>query len=253
MAPDSQARPDMPDDRIDFISVYCDSWCERCAFTARCSAFAVRVASAMCDDDIAASIELAVGRPRPVEPEREEPEPEWRRDLLSVEITPAELAECGRVEEARRRRVEQSPVVAIASGLQGLAREWLDAHREEVLAHGDAVVADAIDIVSWDVYFIGVKLHRALAGRDRLDDDNGDDEDDFDDDPIQNDWNGSAKVALISIERSAAAWRTIAEATGDAKGAHLAEELSGLRLEVERAFPDAWSFVRPGLDDDNGP
>jgi hypothetical protein len=37
-------------DRIDFISAYCDSWCERCAYTTRCSAFAVRVATAMCDD-----------------------------------------------------------------------------------------------------------------------------------------------------------------------------------------------------------
>ena len=28
--------------------------------------------------------------------------------------------------------------------------------------------------------------------------------------PVQNDWNGSAKVALISIKRSEAAWRIIA-------------------------------------------
>ena len=27
------------DDRIDFISSYCDRWCERCAYTERCSAF----------------------------------------------------------------------------------------------------------------------------------------------------------------------------------------------------------------------
>lgn len=40
----------MQDDRIDFISAYCDGWCERCAFTARCSTFAVRVATSMCDD-----------------------------------------------------------------------------------------------------------------------------------------------------------------------------------------------------------
>jgi hypothetical protein len=35
--------------RIDFISDYCDRWCERCAFTTRCSSYAVRAATAMCD------------------------------------------------------------------------------------------------------------------------------------------------------------------------------------------------------------
>ena len=50
-------------DRIEFISAYCDRWCERCAFTTRCSAYAVHAALAMCDGDFAAAIELAVGAP----------------------------------------------------------------------------------------------------------------------------------------------------------------------------------------------
>ena len=33
-------------DRIDFISSYCDRRCERCAFTSRCSLFAVQKAIA---------------------------------------------------------------------------------------------------------------------------------------------------------------------------------------------------------------
>ena len=48
----------MNTDRIDFISAYCDSWCERCAFTTRCSHYAVKVATEMCDGDFAAAIEL---------------------------------------------------------------------------------------------------------------------------------------------------------------------------------------------------
>ena len=47
----------MNTDRIDFISAYCDRWCERCAFTDRCSTFACSAAIAMCGDD-AAGIEL---------------------------------------------------------------------------------------------------------------------------------------------------------------------------------------------------
>ena len=52
----------MNGDRIDFISSYCDRWCERCVFTSRCSLFAVQAALEMCGD-VADGIELAVGRP----------------------------------------------------------------------------------------------------------------------------------------------------------------------------------------------
>ena len=51
---------------IDFISAYCDSRCERCAFTERCSHFAVKSALAMCDGDMRAALELAVGPARKV-------------------------------------------------------------------------------------------------------------------------------------------------------------------------------------------
>ena len=56
----------MNSDRIDFISAYCDRWCERCAFTSRCSAFAVRAAEAMCGS-FAEALELAVGARRRME------------------------------------------------------------------------------------------------------------------------------------------------------------------------------------------
>jgi hypothetical protein len=82
-----------------------------------------------------------------------------------------------------------------------------------------------------------------FSSRDRL---SGEDEDDH---PIQNDWNGSAKVALISLERSEAAWRTIAAATTDPTPMTFADQLRDLRREVEDAFPYAWSFVRPGFDE----
>ena len=55
---------------------------------------------------------------------------------------------------------------------------------------------ESLEIAAHDTLFISAKLRRAISGRDpheRSDDESR---------PIQNDWNGSAKVALISIERS---------------------------------------------------
>ena len=119
---------------IEFISAYCDRWCERCAFTERCSSFAVQSAIAMCDGDAKAALELTFGDP----------------------ATP-----------------------------QGF---------------------------------------------------------------LQSDWNGSAKVALLSIERSEAACRSVAAATKAEAAAVLAETLARLGAEVKKEFPRATEFRRPGFD-----
>lgn len=232
----------MQTDRIEFISEYCDRWCERCPFTMRCSAYAIHAALPMCDGNLEEALELAVGRPQPVEPEEEE-EPEWRRDLANFEPSAADIAEADRLERERRKRTKQSPITTVALGIATLSHEWLDLHRDELLKHDDGPLTEAIEIVSWDAHFIHVKLQRALSGRDRFAHD-----EDFDDDPIQNDWNGSAKIALISIERSSAAWATIAAATTDPAAARLAAELGDLAREVESAFPDVRKFIRPGFD-----
>jgi hypothetical protein len=62
-------------------------------------------------------------------------------------------------------------------------------------------------------------------------------------------WNGSAKVALLSIERSERAWRVVAASTGDEGATVLAGSLERLRQEVSREFPRAMEFRRPGFDD----
>lgn len=61
-----------------------------------------------------------------------------------------------------------------------------------------------------------------------------------------------AKVALISIERSAVAWRLIADVIGDELALELAMQLEGLAKEVESEFPQAWAFERPGFDERGG-
>jgi hypothetical protein len=65
------------------------------------------------------------------------------------------------------------------------------------------------------------------------------------------DHDGSAKVALIAIERSRAAWITLAE-LGLAPVVDLerfVSDLSRLADDLDRVFPNARTFVRPGLDE----
>jgi hypothetical protein len=234
----------MNGDRIDFISAYCDRWCERCAYTSRCSAFAVEAAIAMCGD-IREGFELAIGDPRPVGGESAASAiPEWLAPLENVEMTAEEHAALDRQEEERATRIAATPIMKNAHAYSRLSWECLMALGENVITDTDDVVNEALEIVRHDETLIGAKLNRALDGRDRH---SHVDEDDWH--PIQNDWNGSAKVALISLERSEASWRVIGNATGTETPAILADQLHDLRNQVEEEFPHAGLFVRPGFDE----
>ena len=231
----------MSGDRIDFISAYCDRWCERCAFTTRCSAYAVHAALAMCDGDFAAALELAVGAP----PDERAPERRRiKRHWTEYQPTAQELAVVGKEMDERDERIDESPLTTDALIVSTLMDDWLSAHGTSLADHQDRIVREAFEVAAWDCHLIEVKVHRALSGRDEAEHGEA-----IDDDQIQNDWNGSAKVALISMDRSIAAWNTLAAATVDPDAAAIAQRLHGLRLELERTFPDAMKFVRPGFDD----
>lgn len=229
---------------IDFISAYCDSWCERCAFTDRCSHFAVQSAVAMCDGDFKAALELAVGPARAPGRERQKTFGERMMDFMSAnEPTERELEEIGREMEERTQRAARHPLAEASLDYAVATRRWLEAH-DRCTDEPTLAVHDAIDVISWDSHLIHIKIMRALEGRDEYPDG------DFcDQGPVQSDWNGSAKVALISIERSEAAWTRVATDTADEPASVIAGHLAMLRRLMHTEFPRAGEFRRPGFDD----
>jgi hypothetical protein len=118
-------------------------------------------------------------------------------ELGNVKLSPEEIAAFTQREAACRDRVAHEPLATMATAYTMLSRRWLSEHPDRLRAVADPVLAEALEVVTHDWAFVSAKVHRALHGRD------GDRHDeDRDDDPVQNDWNGSAKVALISLERS---------------------------------------------------
>ena len=174
---------------IDLISAYCDHWCERCAFTSGCYAFAWQAAFERSRAD----------RGDPLEALRLL----LSKDRTDSTVSTADLVEFSRRERARDARVEASKIVRLAMEYHECSTAWVDDRRERVAAQADSALVDAFETICWDAFFIRVPLRRALRGLDRA----RSAEEPFRDDPIQNDWNGSAKVAQISIERSVLAWR----------------------------------------------
>lgn len=231
---------------IDLISGYCDRWCQRCAFTDRCSLHAVETAIAMCDGDLRAAVELAVGVPAGVAPAAQ------REPLGDPALAAEDPVQVPGDEDFERRheeiedRLDESPLTVGARRVGLLAHAWFAAHRG-LHSQATGLLKDAVEVVGWDRWFIAARLRRALRARelDRL-------EGGLDEYPIQNDWNGSAKVALISIRRSADAWETIGHCSGEPEPMLIARELQQLAALVEEEFPDSWKFVRPGFDEAGG-
>ena len=223
----------MRSNRIEFISEYCDRWCERCAFTSRCAAYAVEAALGMCGD-LKEALQLALGVPMAAGSSR----PPAEFELITPRREEQRAFEDAI--QAHARRIKEAPLTKNAMDVAIAEHRWLHEHAA-IRASADVVVQDAVAVVLRYSVFIGGKLARALHGRESGAD--------SDDDPIQNDWNGSAKIALIAIERSQSAWRTIAEATGDVGAAALAASLATLGDDVENAFPFARLFKRPGFDE----
>ena len=134
-------------------------------------------------------------------------------------------------------RVDRNPLSRASHDYAIAAHRWLDAARD-----GKAVDAESLAVIQWDVYLIGAKINRALNGRDE------DPKGRFWRSRVQNDWNGSAKVARISVDRSERAWRSIAAVSGDPGASALADLLASLRQRLDREFPRAMEFRRPGFD-----
>ena len=62
---------------------------------------------------------------------------------------------------------------------------------------------------------------------------------------------GTAKIALIAMDRSISAWAGMRETLGDEADRllDLLAQLASLRRDAEDLFPEARAFVRPGFDE----
>jgi hypothetical protein len=98
----------MRGDYIDFISAYCDSWCERCVFTGQCSHYAVKIATAMCDGDVEVALELALGTPPPAD-DAERKQRQAFSDILEIVNQRSRRWNCTSVRERSARNVWTNP------------------------------------------------------------------------------------------------------------------------------------------------
>jgi hypothetical protein len=239
--PAAEARMEVLDGFIAGIYNYCDRWCETCDFTSQCRSFADRARFEAELDPNFTAIAEAPPLPEDVAP----PPPPWlqecidelneaAREVSSRDVTEAEVRQEIYDRIAPEHRSIELRARAYSFGTAG----WL----QKVGPPGERDLRDPRSALWHDCALIPAKIYRALTGLRQW-------RDDPDDEPADHD--GSAKVALLSIDRSRAAWTAAAEA-GLAPVVEIEPfvvELGVLTDELERLFPRARRFVRPGFDE----
>jgi hypothetical protein len=229
-------------DLISGIYNYCDRWCERCPLTSRCLVYATEQE----DDDAPESHDLlneAFWRQlSSVFLETREMIVEWAREAgvdLSEPVAEDEIRS-----HRKRQLIDNHPLARCGKKYANAASDWFREFDQTIEISDSECLEDAREVIQWYQYQIAVKTIRALSGRREEEDP------EFADFPKDSD--GSAKVALIGIDRSMAAWRLMQLSLPEraASIVTLILQLERLRYRLEKTFPQARSFVRPGFDEE---
>ncbi|MBN1105417.1 MAG: hypothetical protein JXL84_18540 [Deltaproteobacteria bacterium] len=247
---------------ISGIYNYCDRWCERCPQTSRC-------------------LNYAMGEEESGDPETRDIRNEafWKNlegmfhvtiELLreraaqeGIDLEELDLDEAEEQERLWRETAENYGICRAGKSYTDMAERWFDAaepffgpEEETGPARGPvgrdgkspetSDLEDALEVVRWYQHQIYVKLMRAVHGLLKEDPEPAD--------AIYQhakDSDGSAKVALIGIDRSIAAWGIIRNQFPyhDREILAILAHLDRLRGKVEETFPRARGFLRPGFDE----
>jgi len=231
-------------DLISGIYNYCDRWCERCPLTSRCLVYATEQE----DDNSLQSNDVrneAFWRKlNAIFQETREIIVEWA-NVAGVDLNGSADEDESR-QHRKRQLVDNHPLTKAGKKYANAASDWFR-ELDQSIEVGDNVerLEDAREVVQWYQYQIAVKTIRALSGR----------KEELEGDPeiaeFPKDSDGSAKVAMIGIDRSIAAWRLMQLSLPEraASIVPLILQLDRLRVRLEKAFPEAREFVRPGFDE----
>lgn len=245
---------------------YCDRWCERCPLSHRCLNYAIERAE---DDGDPAARDLSNQKfwdklhgqfHATLEMVRADAkahgidldEPNLRADIIAQE------------REERRRAAKNLPIARAAMAYANAVKKWFEDASPIFKAKGleletlarletgnpeaeAAELSEFVEVIRWYQHLVYVKLSRAIGSRatEEL-------ETDEEIKQFPKDSDGSAKIALIAMDRSIAAWSGLRTALGPTGGDDILDllaQLAATRRETEKLFPRARAFVRPGFDE----
>lgn len=252
-------------EKIPGIYNYCDRWCERCSFTSRCAVFDAELETPAEAKDInnkAFWERLSVNFIKA----KDLLEQAAERYGIDLKTIAQEANDIDTDYNIQRREVESHPLALLSEEYSAHCMEWVQTQPgmidkleglksdltigiEDVVQTREKVemIRDCVDVIQWYETFIHVKLMRALMGR--IDDE----EWPVDPEMLEkygSDSDGSAKVALIGMDRSMQAWIKLYDLLPDEEDAFLKKlaTIEKMKRTTLEEFPNALLFKRPGFD-----
>ena len=225
---------------------YCDRWCERCPQTSRCLNFSISEEEfsnpEMRDIRNEAFWNKLSGILKETMEVLRESAKEW-----GIELETLDSKENIEDIKAKDVAVENHLLCRAAKKYSESVEDWFKGREmlffETAAAAREGVDLDeAIEVIRWYQYFICAKVMRAVRGRVEEEEEGCD--------AFPSDSDGSAKIVLIAIDRSIAAWAVVQHyiTDSDQEVSDVIAFLDSLRQAVEETFPNARSFIRPGFD-----
>jgi hypothetical protein len=233
---------------IEGIYNYCDRWCERCTMTTKCLSYAHE--QEMKSGEENQEINDAGN------------EKFWEQISLSFEAVKEMIQEdaerlgidLNNLEDVELPEHIKTPLEKLSENYAHTIHKWMKANSEKLedkirqifLIKSEAEarrVTDAWEVVQYYYFFIPPKVHRAhfeLEERQTDDDEYN----------LYSDNLGSAKIAIIAIDRSIESLSIIYSCMEEYEDELLKflSQLSRMKRQLLETFPEVVSFKRPGFD-----
>ena len=234
-------------DFVSGIHNYCDRWCERCLFTSKCMVYAMEEEEQREAERSGKAETDPFAYVHQVFQEVSEKLRQWA-DEQGIDLN-AEPDEDVKIAEVKRKS-GASDFVSIESEVYGKwLMNWLKENHTETETikkelgntdtHALAAFTDALEVLGWYMFFPAAKFRRASS-------------DPYEDsDTGHADRNGSAKVAIIAVERTMAALAVVLRymPSHEDEMLDVLIRLDRIRKQALLDYPEAMAFKRPGLDD----
>lgn len=238
---------------------YCDRWCEKCELRLHCMSFVMgkkleEKGGFNFDREINREEESIWSRLKDVfestyevlhelaEERGIEVEDIYASENINKEFWGEDFENRSRGERCNAQ-VENSDIVKICMIYEDLADKSLEKIFEYLNTRNKNGnwMDDALEVVNWYLDLIQAKMRRALYGLYYQQESDVQESEDY---------NGSAKVALLAVDRSIESWKQIQQNCPDYKREieHLLVVLEQLKADVEAQFPNAREFKRPGFE-----
>jgi hypothetical protein len=244
------------------IHNYCDRWCERCIFTSRCAVFEDNSNLKPEEQDVKnkAFWERLSQNFTKAKSMLEDAAEKSGIDLTAMQ---EDIEEEERKKATRKRKSLSHPMIQLSRDYFTFTERWLKTQpgmmekleklKENLTLGVESqqeakvqmeTIKDCLAVIQWYLAFTEPKLMRALMGKEQYVE-----EEEQDNQP--RDYDGSAKIALIGIERSMQAWIRLFELLPDQEDDFLRalSLLEKIKTLARTEFPEAMAFVRPGFDE----